>query len=108
MRQSNVLRVQDLERPMEFHGVICVRSTSLSCGMCFQAFVYVTLHVACAYLKPLYLAQNWETVKQCTSVLLFYLMLFNVMISRIESSSLRVVFSIKKAVSFPLPPEVCS
>lgn len=63
---------------------------------------------ACEYLKPLYLAQNSETVKQCTSVLLVYLMLFNVVTRRIESSCLRVVFSSKKAVSFSLPPEVCS
>lgn len=83
-----------------------MRSAPLSCGVCFQAFVYVNIHV-CLYLKPLYLAQNSETVKQCTSVLLVYLMPFNVVDqqNRIFHAS-GLVFSITKAVSFPLSPEV--
>lgn len=104
-----VLLVQDMERSVEFCGVTCTRSTLLFCGLCFQAFVCVSLNVClCIPHESIYLAQNSETVKRCTSILLVYLMLLNVVTNRIESSRLRVVLFYEKKLSAFFLPQRCS
>lgn len=79
-----------------------MKSTLLFSGLCFQAFVCVSLNVClCIPHESIYLAQNSETVKQCTSILLVYVMLLNVVTNRTGSSCLRVVlFLLKKMPAF--------